>query len=546
MGSESTVYDIRLRYMLEDRASGRAQEMERSLERVAATSKNAGLSLGRLGAIAASAFGFHQAKKSLIDFNSSLEQSKIGMAGMFELNLGGAFSENMERSNALVDRLQVRMKTAVGTTAEAVQIASQLAQPFSAASASLKQMEDMTVGVVVGSKAMGVATEVAARDVDQALRGQFHSVDQFTGKLLGARGYAGEEGRRKFNAMSMEKRFSTLNTALNDPALKDMANAQASSYAGVLSTFQDNLEIFMGKVGKPLFQSITKELKQWNEWLDANGETLERIGREAGEYLVAGFQMIKDAVTYVIDHKDTLLTIAKAYAAIKIGSSAFGMAGGIASQVGGLIGAGGGLAGVLTSLATAGAAAAAGLVLVTEASKAMDNKRSEPLFKRSQEYLQFSKMSAGAKSNLDSEQVAKVGLRVKGMLQTAQEYGLLDEDGKFKAKGQALAESISEASKRAGFYEMDDRQAAFMEAMYRLAQDISAGRIDSAATLGLNRNVRDTNDPANKTPRSKDIKVTINRIEVKSDDPDRFVFGLQEALNNTVNNGAASMAALVR
>jgi hypothetical protein len=57
---------------------------------------------------------------------------------------------------------------------------------------------------VVAAKALGVEWEAAARDIDQALRGQFHSTDQFTGKLLGSAGFKGEAGRKRFNAMSAE------------------------------------------------------------------------------------------------------------------------------------------------------------------------------------------------------------------------------------------------------------------------------------------------------------------------------------------------------
>lgn len=560
MGAESTVYDIRLRYLLEDRATGRANEMARSFERAGSSALNLGGALRGVAAAAGAAFGFAAAKRSLIDFNSTMEQARLGMAGLFQMNLGGTFGEQMERADYLVGRLQQRMKYAVGTTQEAVQMASMLAQPFSAAGASMKQMEDMTVGVVVGARAMGIAADVAARDVDQAMRGLFRSVDPFTGKLLGARGYAGEAGRAKFNKLSAEERFKTINEALNQPALKDMANAQAKSFSGVLSTFQDNLQMTLGKVGQPLFQAITAEIAKWNEWIERNGAAIERFGRQASDYLMAGFSVVKDALTFMIENKEILLSIAAAWAGIKIAGGVKGLIGGRGAD-GKWTGGAGGLVqtaaekfaafgtgamtvgGVMSTLAINAGAAAAALVVMTEASKAAKTRQSEPILQESKRFLllqgAMEKVRAGkiAAERIDME---AAGANVRKMVEAAKGYGILDERGQPVAKGgAALAETISAASKEAGFFRVDERQAAFMEAMRRLVEDIRAGRIDSAQSLGLNKDVASM-DPAGKKAQNKDIKVTINRIEVKSDDPDRFYMGLAESLNDTIRNGAAA------
>lgn len=549
--ADSTVYDIRLRYAMDDHAAQGATKLANNLDKAAGKAKNLEFGLGRIAAVAAGAFGMMQAKKSLIDFNSTMEQAKLGMAGMFELNLGGAFELNMQRSNALVDRLQIRMKSAVGTTKEAVAIASQLAQPFTAAGASLKQMEDMSVGVVVGAKAMGIAAEVSARDVDQALRGQYHATDQFTGKLLGARGFAGEQGREKFNKLTAQQRFKTLNEALNDPALMDLAKAQASSFDGVLSTFQDGLEIFMGKVGKPLFAAVTKELQNWNQWMDANGRTLEKFASKMGEYFVDAFTTLRDSIAFIIDHKGTLLAIAAAYGGMKVAGGVTGMlsnamgaaAGGAAGGLkGGLVGAAFGLGAGL--LAAGGAKAAENSAMRTEAGKEYGSG------------LSGGAQLARAMASMDSANALYGMPGYKDAVAEAQKEfdeaakkvkAFADAVGATDARG--ILEALSGDKRFAGSYLKgeDFKEAVGMgKAEADAAYDRAFDAIAAAGSNIFKANDELSMDPKNKKPKDKDIKVTINRIEVKSDDPDRFIFGLQEAINDTIRNGSASMAALVR
>jgi hypothetical protein len=64
-------------------------------------------------------------------------------------------------------------------------MAGMLTQPITDAGLGMKDLEDLTVNSVVAAKALGYQWDLAARDIDQALRGQFHATDPFAGKMLG-------------------------------------------------------------------------------------------------------------------------------------------------------------------------------------------------------------------------------------------------------------------------------------------------------------------------------------------------------------------------
>lgn len=541
--SASTIYDIRLRYLMEDRAKSGIADLDKHMKSAANSSNALSGSLGRIGGLVAGYFGFQAAKSSLIDFNSTLEQSKITMSGLFQMNLGGSFGDNMKVADDLVGRLQNRMKSAVGTTAEAVQMASMLAQPFSKAGASIKEMEDMTVGAVVGARSFGIAADVAARDVDQALNGQFKSVDQFTGKLLGAMGYAGEEGRKKFNQMLPEKRFAELNKALNSPALKDMANAQAGSWAGVTSTLQDNIEMFLGKVGSPVFKSITKELQKWNEWIEKNGETLDKWGRIASDAMLSGFDALKTAVEFIVEHKEVLLAIASAFAAVKVGGMLQGAAGSIAGMAMKM-----GPAGLAIGAVGAAAGLTAGAVGLERGQNAdFENKarlssdaiaagaRYHDAQKKEKIYREL--MAQPGNKDLDPEHKAAVG-------------ELAESARLFMIAAQAMGATNSQefrdklAANYAGAQQLEPKVFANLVNQDRQQADLDFQKTTSIAarmaTIFDKEDGLKTNKKAGKS--NTDVKVTINRIEVKSDDPDRFAFQFTDSLKSITRNPRALAA----
>lgn len=610
MAAASTIYDIRLRYLMEDRASRGMAHMEREARQAARSTGLLRRSLSGINGLMAAAgagLGLHAAGKALLGFNSNMEQARIQMAGMLKLNMGGTFAANMERASTLVGRLQERAAKSVGTTQDMVQMASMLARPISAAGASMADLELITARAVVAAKSMGVDAPQAARDIEQALMGNLTKMERFARAILEPQGFT----TREFNAMTAGERLQALRSALNDPAIQKMAEAQATSFEGRFSTFVDALQRFMGSVGKPLFEAITAELGKWNAWIEKNQATVTRWAKDFGSALVDGFEMVRDVFTFIIDHRELLLGIAKAYAAFKIASfgggllsSGLGAAGGFLQRMGGVA-----LAnnfdrlGLRTAKIGAGFANAAGAIgkfipaigIATGALLAIDNhfdqKKREANIKRlgeggraltaveevagARERIEhakrviahftnpalFRKNELTSKQELELERAraaipeARKELRagLEHMVHVLDRRGLLESDLTLSpSRAAAFGVLAGPAGGARAVMAGEDREVgarlarqAAREAVIEYRAAIRSGRLSVRDVLLGREMVEQARNGGNGAqPKGDHINVTVNRIEVQSDDPDRFMFQLVETFRDAAKNPSGARDAL--
>ncbi len=268
-------------------------------------------------------FGGKFLGKSLLGFNSTVEDTKNQIAGMLALSKKTNLSDEAANAEMLYANLQKRAASLPGTTAEYAQMLGMLTQPVTAAGLGLQELEDLTVNAVVAAKGLGVNWEVAARDIDQALRGQFKSVDQLTGKLLSSMGYAGEAGRAKFNALSAKQRASVVKAALTQKQIAQLAEAQGKTFSGRLSTLQDAAQQFLGKVGKALFGALGSTIDRVTTWIAENQQAIEDVANTIGTVLAAAFAAVSEAIGFFIEHSDLAKAILIALAIV---ATAFGVA----------------------------------------------------------------------------------------------------------------------------------------------------------------------------------------------------------------------------
>lgn len=333
----TTNYDVRLRYSMDDRASRSMRGLERNAR--GASAGIGGVTRSLIG-FAAAGFGLQKAASALVGYNATVQDTKLQIGGMLALARKTDLVDELKNADKVFANLQARAKSLPGTTQEYTRFAGMITQPIMDAGLGMKALEDLTVNAVVAAKALGYQADLAARDIDQALRGQFHSTDPFAGKILGSIGYKGEDGRAKYNALSADKRASELQRALMQKQLSQLADAQGKTFTGVWSTLKDNLEQTLGKVGLPLFRRLGKEVEGWNKWIDQNGRRVQEIAGSIGSALVTGFGVVKDALGFLVDHAGLLMSIGKVWLAVKA-----------ANMLGGLIGAGGeGLRNIMAAL----------------------------------------------------------------------------------------------------------------------------------------------------------------------------------------------------
>lgn len=659
----STVYDVRVRYSVDNRA-GRTgtQGLTDDVRKLGTEAKRTTGIFGRLGVAVVGAFGARAAGKALIGFNATVEDTKNQIAGMLALTKKTDLVDQVATADRLYKNLQKRAASLPGTTAEYAQMLGMLTQPITNAGGTLKDLEDLTVNAVVGAKALGVSWDVAARDIDQALRGQFHSVDQFTGKILGSMGFTGEEGRKKFNEMNQGARMDTLRAALMQKQLTQLAAAQGNTFAGSLSTLQDSIEQFLGKVGVPLFRAITAEIKSWNKWIDANGRKVDEIASKLGAGLVDGFRFVKDALSFLVDHADMLIMIGKVWAGVKLGgmlsSGLASLGGGGAGALSGLFGGGawggqagffrgardrfnpetgeyeftkagrgrqavGGLKGAMENAGLLGQAAGVGFAIGSIINNATGLSRSlsgavevngklyDASDRTTRQFIKLEREGARLEESLrraadanpkgptairnlqgqalDYRQQANLVRDAFAAYQTAQRTGSFADQAEFMRRKQIAEEaglSMSDIMKAGGpqsFITSMQAKAGALDARttgaglgtvaamtlgvaklteYQrktletelaqeeisryMVQQLASGKLINPDTVMeiLRRNTADPEGKHKNVADKPKVNVTIQRIEVQSDDPDRMAFGLVESFRDAAKNPSGALAAL--
>lgn len=350
MSTTTQTYLVETVFQTVNKASQPANEIQRSMEQATRATQGLMTVLKGLGAAFVGSRVFSEAKKAFIDYNRDIENHKTVLAGMLTMYTGNSIEKTWDRAGVAVSRFEEMAKKSSLTTADLVQTAAGLTRPLLQAGLSMTQIEKMTFGVANAAKAFGMNGAVVSMDIEQALTTTVGQRDRFARNILAQKGI--DMSAEKFNALSLDKRVDVLQRALTSKSITDMAKKQGEdTFGGVMSTLEDNFQIAMSKIGLPLFKAITEEVKTWNAWIEKNQRKIADIGREVASTLVSGFKMIKDVFSWLYNHADTLIAIAKAYATIKIGSA---VASGAISSLGSIVGGGAGVAGFLTKKWTDG------------------------------------------------------------------------------------------------------------------------------------------------------------------------------------------------
>jgi hypothetical protein len=320
-----TIYSVRLKYTVDDKAGAGVKKLTKDVEGLGDVS---GKVVGLIAGVGGAFLGIESAKKHLIDFNSEVQNAKIGLSAMIQGNLGTTWDRATERANGLYNEFQKFSTLTPVTTQEILGFGKSVAVATFQAGGSIKQLTNITEQGVIAAKAFGYESAYSALELSEMLAGNVNKRMMFAKQLLGI----AKVDEKDFNKMSGEERLGIVQKVLNSDAMKNAAQAFGQSWSGVISTLEDKLQILVGKVGLPLFKRLTKEVSSWNDWIDKNTGRIEAFGARFGEALVDGFNALRTGVGFLVDHADLLLTVGKVWAAVRIGGM---LGGGIAGGAGG-------------------------------------------------------------------------------------------------------------------------------------------------------------------------------------------------------------------
>lgn len=616
--STSTVYDVKVRYALDDKATRGARNLAGEFDRAGRSA------LSLRGAIAGVGLAgvFMAGKRALIDFNSEVDQMKIGMTTIMNMQLKKPWAEASKSADGLFTKFQEMAKKSPATTRDFMIMANALTPVIASLGGGTDKIANITQGAVIAGLATGTRADVASLDVKQMLMGNVTERDMMAQQLISAKGMSKES----FNDMDVAARASMVEEMLQDPALLRAADEFGKSFAGQVSTFKDQLQIALGTVGKPLMSALSAEVSRWNQWIEKHPRTIAAISAKIGGMLKSSFQFIGKTVGWLIEHKETLFTLGKIFLAFKGAQMATGLIGGFARGISnlteglkqstakitgptGVVTGFGRLAGVISGVggllpAFAGLAVAAVSLwdvftdwvdgrpggkggkdpsfyeALGDIAPQLDRKRQLDKTLAGKTDPRFSNFSGKSAFDGSSDLYNRLVTEQKALndkFMSPEMWGsaIQEIDKVLASNGKPLIKDAeSEDLLKYGMmgdsvpYFNDERlrlenlmgQQTVSDSMLELATVANAFAEDlteSQRLLALKYAYPDqfgalpvpADDPKTQWGNGKggekaNINVTIHRIEVAADDPDRFVFGMVKALNNVSKNPTQAASAI--
>jgi hypothetical protein len=628
----TTTYDIRLRYLLDDKASKGLKGIEDAAEGASHSTHGLGGAIGAVGGMLVGAFGLHEAEKALIGFNAEVQNAKIGLSTMLQGNRGGSWEMATNNAERLYNEFQKFSQLTPVTTQDVMQFGNAVAVATFQAGGGMKDFKLLAEQGTVAAQALGMQADYTSREISEMLMGNVNNRMMFAKQILGMANMTEEA----FKKLSGHGRMEVIEKVLGGTAMQNATKAYSESFTGVTSTLKDNLQILLGKVGLPLFKAVTAEVQHWNQYIGENQGKIERMAKALGSDLVDGFRMVKDAVMFLVEHKDLLIKIGEIWLAAKGASMLGGSIGGLMKGAGGLGANVKGVGGAMGSMGQLGAAFSVGYMIgdalnpavnslvdevkkltgtfdwaadrmqhkqadITAAMDAWDNavnaaadrargkggssgvdetslatiqagqldlyrkqlaelqnfQNPQGGFAMSQRYFGggdtlgladlLSQHGIDAHSNI-SENSAEYQQTLQDLQASIDKLGSLSETGKAITQGDYLNAVNGLTDYQKDSLNVQKAQQSILEEVVKSLNAGQFGYLDPQRVHDLVAAA--TDDPtgklhnSDKLAKASKVNVTIQRIEVKSDDPDRFVFQMIEGLRDAARNPSSALDAL--
>lgn len=598
MAGTSTIYDIKIKYAMDgDKASKGVKELAANTDKAAKSSLSLKGALAAIGGVAA----LKAAKSVFIDFNSEIDQMKIGLVAVMQMQLKYPFEKARQEADKLFSVFQEMAKKSPATTKDFMEMGNAIAPVVAMMGGDPGKIAKLAQGGVLASQAFGERADIVALDIKQMLMGTVTSKDRIAQQLIASKGMDSE----KFNALDGTKRARMTESMLQDPALLKAADSMGESFAGQMSTLKDQLQMALGQVGLPLVKALTEEFKRINTWIEKHPKLIKEWVTSFGERIAGTFEFLKSVASFFIDNKELLFSLAKTFVLFKGAQMAGNVfkrftdgIGGLADMMKkGLGGLGGGEGGFLSGgiagvagkfgkmipvLGTViGGLSLLGDVATTVAGQitgqAAEEKKAKenlitlweaigdvPILMSQRDNLK-SNIKTAKDGDLKNRMESELGI-IENKLYSPEKMGLmmrkLNEDS-IKMGGTDLSKLTREqlasydlqrqipsmyAGKNTDTKKMDDLFATLklLSAQFSRGYDIQDQILRYAFPdqFGM-PTPTETKAPDKDWSKltGKDVNVTIQRVEVASEDPDRFVFQLVRIADNALKHSTQSQHA---
>lgn len=598
MAGTSTVYDVKVKYHLDDKASSGVKSIGRSADKAAQSAFSLKSALAAVGGVAILKAG----KSLLVDFNNEIEQMKIGMTTIMQMQMKMPFEKARLEADKLFKVFQELAKQSPATTKDFMEMGNAIAPMVAMMGGGPQKLAKLTQGGIVATQAFGERADVVALDIKQMLMGTINAKDRIAQQLVASRGLNSE----KFNALDPKARATMTESMLQDPALLKAAEQMGSSFKGQTAALKDEFQIAFGQAGLPLMQAMTAEFKKWNVWIKEHPKLIQQWVTSFGEGVKSGFEFVKSVASWFIDNRELLMDLAKTLVLMKgaqIAGNVFkrftdGVAGLTTSMknhvsafqgggVGGFVKSAGGVAGLGTALFTkvipglAMFSAALNIATTLLSSRNEQDKKAREAAISLQEATGEIPKLMSQRANLQA--LLKSGTVKDGDLKTKLQTELDNLTPKIfgpDVMGMALRK-ISEASEKHGGVSLkrlshDTNGLLNRDLVHKLPELFDRNNVkdnmrildELSTTLKAFQNLpsqireealrvafpeqygmptpAETPAPSEewKGISTPEVNVTIHKVEVAAEDPDRFVFGLVRIADNAIKHATQSQHAM--
>jgi len=597
MGNE-TVYSVKVKYQLDaNQATSSLKGMAHQAE------KTEGSVFSLRHAVEALALHkvFELGKEALIDFNSEMESLKIGMSTVMEMNLHLPFQKARFEADKLFETFQQLAKKSPVTTADFMHMASAIAAPVAMAGGGPDKLAKITQGAIIAGLAYGKDSQTTSMAIEEMLGGKVRKTNPMAMSLIASSGKDAQsfnamssQARAKsveeiLSAPALKRAadrfgesFKGQTSTLKDNlqiALGEVGKPLMEAMTAEVSKWNNWIEKhpkMIAEVGQKLASMIKgafEFVKDAGAWLVDNKETLFQIGKMF--LLFKGAQIGTGLIKTFAEGLSSLGKNAKEAGTTLIG--AFTGGGGITGAFGSVIGILKGAGGLIPALGLfIGGLELAAHFLSThneEDKKAKAAKTSihEAVgdFPAMMERSKFLKETLAGKGQYGAMASQSPEMKERYATELESINGKMFDSEKM---GEAL-KKISEASESNGGSSFKNLSLAdmnhaerYMPNLYahgeatdnkKVAEEmLSTLTMFEHLTVDARREAlkyafpEQWGTPTSQKPAAPDsgwtggekpqVNVTIQRIEVASEDPDRFVFGLAKVAEQAVKHKTQS------
>jgi hypothetical protein len=582
--------------------------MDHQMQHAAASSHAISHGLEKLAAIAIGAYGIHSIYEKSKEANlqmMNLQRSITGTHFAFtQWDSNISIIDRVRQSTAFaVDESEELENVARRLHLDLGPVAT-IYNSMAASAGKIGLSHEQTLGLVEklsgATRVYGADAEMVASTVSRALEtGGIRGVDNFA-KMLRQKLNLKEEGK---NLAPIEM-LSRLQTGLSGTV--EAAQMMGGGLSGTMADLHREGDVFIRAMTGPAFKQIMEMLHQWLEYSAKNREHVENMARTIASSLVTGLNMVKDITIFIHDHWKSMAMLyvgmkMPGMIAGAAGGMAGGMAGGISGDmgkgIGGATGAWGAILPMLlgspesrrtvdtimrdslgtpigkmtkefvTPATTAGISMVAKLGVATIGLTAFAvglQSFSEWGLKKQGESI--GRIASGGSGTIEAALNAAIGMGGTDFKASAEQARILRQQlasaglaGNHEGLKRALEESgIDVASqaqrfglKRGREVTMGQGGAAYVESPYTVDQLATAleRALDNATIKwnmleGANWRMPGLIDVGKNELKKPPVNVNINRIEVTSEDPDRFAFDFVESLRDVAKNPNSALAAL--